>query len=357
MMSAHRSRVLPILGLLGLAAVSAVAVVLVASYGDGSGESRVVRTLPADGQMPTGEPAPDAGSTAPPVVRRGIEARGTLEPNTILFGDTIEAHVDVLLDRRRVDPDSVRVATDFLPWEIVGKAQRVRRDAGSLTYLRTTYVLRCLTGPCVPPGAVAPLDFDPARVSYRRLPNASGDPVGGSRRAEWPVLTVHSRFASAAFEDPRSLSTPWRADVLTLPAASWFVPPSVLLAALVALATVLALAGATLVYLSWPRKAPPPPPEPEPEPLPELTPLELALVLLRDAARADGVEDRRRSLELVAEALSGHGDAELARTARTLAWSEDEPAVEQTSDLAARVRDALELEGETADHEGNGRVV
>ena len=42
---------------------------------------------------------------------------------------------------------------------------------------------------------------------------------------------------------------------------------------------------------------------------------------------------------------------DLARAARTLAWSEDDPLVEQTSGLATRVRTTIDAHGN-----GNGRV-
>jgi hypothetical protein len=117
------------------------------------------------------------------------------------------------------------------------------------------------------------------------------------------------------------------------------------------LAVLLAAGGAALAYVALPRRAPPEPePEPEPEPVIVLTPLEQALELLEDASRADGVEDRRRALELVAEVLD-LDHPELARSARTLAWSEDDPEVEQTSGLATRVRGTIDAHGN-----GNGRV-
>jgi hypothetical protein len=88
--------------------------------------------------------------------------------------------------------------------------------------------------------------------------------------------------------------------------------------------------------------------------------LQQALALLEDAARPDGSEDRRRSLELVAEVLAEWGDEDLARSARVLAWSEHEPAVEETTGLAARVRATLEAEEAAAEAaergNGNGRV-
>ena len=84
-------------------------------------------------------------------------------------------------------------------------------------------------------------------------------------------------------------------------------------------------------------------PEPEPELLP--TPLEQALELLEDAARANGAADQRRSLELVAEVLAERGEEDgLAEAARALAWSPTAPGPDKTKSLAARVRSALEEE-------------
>ena len=125
-----------------------------------------------------------------------------------------------------------------------------------------------------------------------------------------------------------------RADLESFPAASYRIPPTVLVPALLVLAALLGIAGGALAYVAVPRRAAPEPePEPEPEPLPTLTPLEQALELLEDASRADGVEDRRRALELVAEVLDVE-HPELARAARTLAWSEGTPDVEDTASLA-----------------------
>ena len=76
-----------------------------------------------------------------------------------------------------------------------------------------------------------------------------------------------------------------------------------------------------------------------------LTPLEQALELLEDAARANGAADQRRSLELVAEVLAERGEEDgLAQAARELAWSPNAPPPAATKGLAARVRAALEEE-------------
>jgi hypothetical protein len=339
-----RRHFLPAVGLVAVALVTALAVIGISSYGD-DGDTGVLATLPADVDPGPARP-PSSGLPA-----RGIEARGSLEPRIILFGDMIEAHVDVLLDRRKVDPSSVRVSTEFLPWEIVGPQIRKRRDSGTSTYLRSTFTLRCTSSPCLPNNTSSALEFTPAQLSYS-TPGAAPS-VRRSIAVDWPILLVYSRFAVANAEGSTSSSAAlWRADLESFPSATYGIPPRVLLPVLFALILLLTVTGAVLAYFAIPRRshAPEPEPEPEPELLPTLTPLEQALELLEDAGRADGAEDRRRALELVAEVLDA-AHPELARAARTLAWSEHDPLVEQTSGLATRVRTSIDLS-----ENGNGRV-
>ena len=299
----------------------------------------------------------DAVSVRPVESPEG-EAQGTLTPRVTLFGDTITARVDVTLDRRLYDPESVRVATAFAPWGLVGKPERARRDAGTTTQLGTVFVLRCLTDGCTPVRAAAPLDFIAARVSYREL----GDESARRRSMEvgWPQLVAYSRIIPAESEvGPSGETISWRADVVSLPGVSYRTAPGVVLALLLTGGLGLAAAGLGLAYLAWPRRAPAPPPVPTPEPLPSLTPLEQALVLLAESARADGAGEQRRALELVSEELEKWGDAALSRAARALAWSPDVPGVEQTTALAARVRSELDrvlFERSELDRNGDGDV-
>jgi hypothetical protein len=339
-----RSRLLPIVGLVVIALVTAFAVVLVSSFGDGD-DAGVTATIP-EGLDRGQERSPGSGLPA-----IGIEARGVLEPRIVLFGDTISARVDVLLDRSRVDPGSVRVSTEFLPWEIISPQKRVRTDSGSETYVRTTFTLRCTGSPCLPANLSSALEFTAARVSYARRRAAPG--ARDSIAVKWPLLLVYSRFAAANLDGAAGPSSvaPWRADLESLPAASYRISPNLLLPVLLALAGLLVVAGVVLAYVAIPRRAaiPEPEPEPEPEPVIVLTPLEQALELLEDASLADGAEDRRRALELVAEVLDlDHAD--LARAARTLAWSEDDPLVDQTSGLATRVRASIDMNGNGRAH-------
>jgi hypothetical protein len=284
-----------------------------------------------------------------------IEADVVVAPREVLFGDTVQARFEIVLDKERVDPESVRVAADFSPWEIVGRSAPRRQDDGDVSYLRTTFVLRCVSGTCLPSGQSARYDFRPARIAF----GAPRDERIEESSIEIPLppIRVYSRFA-AANRDADPFSSPWRADVLSLPAVSYGTSPGVLLVILLGGAALAAVAGLALAYVAWPRRVPAPPPTPPPPaPVPVLSPLEQALVLLEESIRRNGAAAQRRALEQVAEQLelSDWGDASLAREARVLAWSEDVPPVDETTGLAARVRSVLP-DVEEPEENGGGRV-
>lgn len=268
----------------------------------------------------------------------GIEARATVAPQVLLFGDTVLAHVDVVVDPARVDPGSVRVDVDVTPFEILGRDLAVE-DLDGLATVRTTLRIRCATASCVPPGEFETYQLPAARIAFA--------PVGGAigtapLELPLPSLRVYSRFAALGGQPEDESVGPWRADLRSLPAPTYRLDPRLLVSLLLAAAAFAALVGGTLAHRAWPRRVPAVEPEPEPPP-PDLTPLEQALALLERSIAADGAPGRRRALELVALELeqAAWGDRELAGAARALAWSEDAPAVGATSRVAARVRAAL----------------
>jgi hypothetical protein len=325
-----RPGVLLAVGIGAAALLAALVVVVIGWQGGGEGSA-----------APGAEPLPE------------IEAGVVVAPREVLFGDTVQARFEIVLDKGRVDPDSVRVAADFAPWEIVGRSAPRRQDDGDVAYLRTTFVLRCVTGTCLPSGQSARYDFRPARIAF----GAPSDQRIEESSIELPLppIRVYSRFAAAS-RDADPFSSPWRADVLSLPALSYGFSPGVLLVILLGGAALAAIAGLMLAYVAWPRRAPAPPPEPPPPaPVPVLSPLEQALVLLEHSIRSNGAAAQRRALEQVAEQLelADWGDARLAREARVLAWSEGVPPVEETTSLAARVRSVLP---EVEEPEENGGV-
>jgi hypothetical protein len=306
----------------GVAAATALAVVLVIGLGGGKSQA-----------------PPSLGS-------QRIQATTALTPRAVLFGDTVTARVDVTFDRTQFNPDDLAVTASFAPWAKVGAPNVHRQDAGSITYLRTTYVLRCLAIPCIPTHGATSYQFKPARVVYQR-------PVGDTTErlaidAQWPALVLHSRLDDSGPVQRDVLAAPWRADAISLPAVSYRVSPGWLIAVLVAAGVVLVAVAAALAYRVRPRRAAPPPPSPPPPP-PRLAPLEQALALLEtpEVDGDDGIAERRRALELVADEVATWPDAVLERDARRLAWSEEDPAHDAMYELAASVRArAEETDGE-----------
>jgi hypothetical protein len=267
-----------------------------------------------------------------------ISAAAALSPEVVLFGDTLTATVDVVLDRTVLDPDTVEVSWSHAPWRPVEAATRTRRDSGPTTHLRTTFVLRCLTALCVPARDTEQVELEPAQVSYEA--EVGEGPRQLSLDVPWPVLVVHPRVGDSLPPGQRdALSAPWRADLASLPAVSYRVSPWLLLGVLTALGVLFLAASALIVYRALPEREPPPEPEPEPEPV--ASPLEQALALLESPA-TNGSHARRRALELVAEEVERWGEDDLALRARTLAWSEGAPEGDETRALAARLRELLE---------------
>lgn len=267
---------------------------------------------------------------------RPLRARASLSDRIVVFGDTIEARVDVALDLRHIDPGKVEVRAAFDPWRRVGPVRVTRRQAGSSAHVEVAYTLRCLKQACVPERDSLPFAFGPAVVEFV---NRSGG--RGSLSAPFPRLIVNTRIAPGDLAP----AAPWRVDETNVPVPSYRTSPILLLALLIGASLALLVGGGVLARAGWPRR--PVQPDAEPEPEPELlpTPLEQALELLENAARGNGAADQRRSLELVAEVLDERGEGDdLARAARALAWSPTAPRIDDTKQLAVRVRATLEEE-------------
>jgi hypothetical protein len=273
----------------------------------------------------------DAAGTDP------IAATATFAPRSVLFGDTLTARLDVVVDKTVVDADEVELDASFGQWRPAGEPRASRIDSGDNAYLRTTYTLRCLTRLCVPVRETEQIDFEPAQVSYAALVGERTQRL--TVDVPWPTLVVHSRIG--ADDDRRDvLASPWRADLVTLPLLSYRVSPGLLALVLLAGGLALLAVAGVLVYRAIPDRKPPP--EPEPEPVPVATLLEQALAFLEAPTSSNGAPERRRALELVADEVESWGDTKLATTARSLAWSEHAPESETTKAFAAELRSRME---------------
>jgi hypothetical protein len=259
----------------------------------------------------------DVVRTALPTGPDGIAARTLLTPRSVLFGDPVHARVDIVVDREKIDPEAVQLDTQFAPF-IVQRERREREDFERWTRLVFLFDLDCLETACVPDTFEKPIQFPQVIVRAEGAEQAT---------VEWPLFLISARVretGAAAANSPE-----WRAAPVVA-APSYRMDPTLLLVLMVAGALVLlavavpALAvGLRGVSLKRRRR---------------LTALERALAVLEHAHAAD---EQRLALDRLADELRATGAGELAVSARRLAWAEDAPGQERTTELSADVRALL----------------
>ena len=266
---------------------------------------------------------PTAAPPAPELRRSPITVTQTMTPTTALFGDRLEAVVDVYTAAPAVAAGSVRVATDFRPYTVV--AMHVDRSSRrSVALTRTVVSLQCLTTACLPPRQrPRTFHFAPTTVRYRQRGQ------GRTLTEPWSLVRVSSRLESAQArlaEAPPELTTGTR------------LPPDALRLGLVAIAVACAAAGAWLVLTGlWPHVFS------SRHRWRRLSELDRALAQLDAATAIDDEGIRRRVLEQLATRLGEADRAALERRTRELAWSAHEPRADDLAALGAQVR--VELNG------------
>ena len=245
----------------------------------------------------------------------------SITPRTASFGDPLTARLRILVDRDRVDPDSVRVLAGFSPWRDRTVVERV--DAGNVTALVYTTELHCLTLSCVAFEREYAASFREARITSDR---------GRVYQFEWPSVSIGTRVPPQGFvpedagEEAADWPPKWRATV-SLPEPSYYVSPALLTWLLTGLGVLLvgASSAAGMLLLRRGRLVRDR----------EIAPLDRALDLLR-SARTD--EERRAALEGLALALDTELDPELSQPARALAWSQSRPSETAAEELAELAR-------------------
>jgi hypothetical protein len=286
-------------------------------------------------------PAADAQSLLP-----AVRLQTAVSAGPHLFGDQVQARLDVYIDVDRADPNTVRVDTKFFPYTRLGVPRRTHARDGSTERISYTYTLDCLTLPCFPGDRKreARIDFPVAVVRYR---DRGGTPRGLAVR--WPTFRLVSRLPPptpaqrrrAAQSGVIFTSSPSRGlfAPVGVPATTYRMTPP-LLAGLLFAGTLLALAAAFVLgrpVVAELRRA-----AAAPEGAP-LTSLERALERVESAAATNGRGDRG-ALAWLARELPQAGLHDLVRQARRLAWSEHEPTADESLALAREVRTALEAQ-------------
>jgi hypothetical protein len=140
--------------------------------------------------------------------------------------------------------------------------------------------------------------------------------------AKWPLLVVASRLSQADLSGSIHFRRP-----NVPPAPEFGVAPGPLADGLIGAAGLCTLAAAALIGRELARLR-------RHVRVRKLSSLELALSYARDSALRPDPGDRRRALELLAEAVDDDGAPALARTAAETAWSEEPPTPARTVELA-----------------------
>ncbi len=263
------------------------------------------------------------GSTARPL-DDPITVKRSLSTSATLFGDPVEAEVDVYSDDARIAARSVRVSTSFAPYRVT--ATRVdRRHQGDVTLLRTRISLECLTQACLPPrGKTRVLRFPPLAVTYTS--------AGKEERVlvPWETLQVSSRLPA---------ETDGRVGIVDSPPpleSRFERSPDTVRLLFLLMAALLGLAGAALVvtalwppsYLAQHRRR-------------RLSPLERSLQQVEAAAAGDDEAARRRTLDDLATHLGEIPSPSLEVRTRALAWGQSPPDPEALGRLTEQVRATL----------------
>ena len=258
-----------------------------------------------------------------------IAVSASIRPSVHTFGDPIVATVDVVADPRLVKPQTIRVDTDFAPYEPAGPPTVKRTTANGITHVVFDFRLRCLTEGCDAAEDRGVAQFEAGFVRYRFV-QGSGP---GRDLIDWPPIQVASRVTDTEVSDVR-----WRASATALPAVTTRFGPGGLAGVLVLIALFLAAVAVWLGVRLWGVER-----EPEAEPVDLRSPLERAVDLVRAASRNGASQpERRRTLERLARELHRSGHGSLAQDARELAWS----ARSSTSaELDVLVRRAAEAAG------------
>lgn len=270
------------------------------------------------------------GSYAP----RDVVASGTITPQSSLFADPLTAEMNVAIDSRRIDPATVQLAPSFGSFTVRSQREDVESGVDDATVVHFRYEIECIVAECVPlmgkrtgTGAIetTPIALPAAKLTARRRDGATF-----AERVAWPPFTVHSRLTAEEI----GFSTPHTASWFSPPPVSWRLTPDLIGGVALALAVLLFLGSGFLVasvaagdtrQLRLRR-------------LPRLSPVERALRLAEHAAANGEVDEERKALERLAEELARVRHGELAEQARSLAWSERDPASNGLSSLAEALR-------------------
>jgi hypothetical protein len=248
----------------------------------------------------------------------------SLAPRPIFFGDLLAAEIDVDVNRAAVDTNSVKLAPpSFAPYVETKAPEVTRHQAGPDEVIQYRYSLQCIDDSCLPLKTASKIQFPAVVVT------ATAGSQQLKQTAKWPLAIASSRLQPA---DVTSSIAHFRHPT-TLPSPAYSVSPGVLawvltVGAILLAVAALALLGRELMGVLARRRL---------GRVAKLTPLEAALLYLRQAAGRPDPADRRKALELLANVLEDDGVPGLAGTAGDVAWAEEPPSPARVVELADEV--------------------
>lgn len=256
-------------------------------------------------------------AVAAPAGAAPFRATASISPRAVLFGDRVQARVDVVVDARVDDPAQTRVDLPPGAWTELGRTRVQTTHGGRLVQRSWQLVLACRTSDCAPTGASTVARLPPAQVTLTRRD-------GTVRRLSlrWPTLVVASRLPPSA---ATAASPPFRLQVAPPPPRGR-VAASTASALLDAAAALLAAAAVAIALLELRRR--------RASRTRTVSPLQRALALAREAQTRPAA-DRRRALALLARVASP-GDPALSADVAATAWERSEPPPERLAELVER---------------------
>jgi hypothetical protein len=257
-------------------------------------------------------------SAAPP-----LKVRTAIDPTWPSFGDVISARVDVVVDRGKVDPRSIRIDAPFGRWKQEGDARTSASSVGTRVLRSWHFTLSCFELVCLPGSTPIAVHLPAGKVTARSV---RGPMV--TARVVWPGLSVTTRVPPSVAD-----ATPFEQDI-TLPTPTYRVNPTWLAFGLDALAALLAVLGIGLVAAELARR------RARRRAVDVGSPLERALAYVREA-KLRRSEDRRRAMGLLARTLGRDSDG-LDVVASQVAWSAVDPSPERLEEVSRRVTAGVE---------------
>ena len=258
---------------------------------------------------------------APALAAPPLRVETSISPTHPSFADAVTARVDVIVDRDKVKPGSVRVVGSFGSWRQEGDTQTTTASSGSIAIDSWRFTLTCLDPACLPGSEPRVVHLPSAAVTA-----SSRDGVPLTAKGEWPEFKVSARIPPAS-----APNTPFELDT-ALPATTYRVSPTSSALALDAFAALLAVLGIALVVPEIARQRARKPAGDD------RSPLARALAYVREAQNRR-TDDRRRAVGLLARTLGREGDG-LDAVASRVAWSANEPSAARLEELAREVEDS-----------------